>query len=731
MDNQQKRQSRKITPAFTLLLLLVAILGSTLLTPQVSGWWQKLTQLVTEEVDPGNQNLDSGLVLDLIGLDPQARAAKLTEIAENSNSSSLDRNRARYLLATDLIKQRQGEKAIEWLEGLEQKYAVLAPQILLQRAKAYELIGKEEKATASLQKLIDNYPDSLMVPEALSKLNKIDSTYGDKAISQFPQHPRTHQIIAQRLEKNPDQLELLLLLAKYAADAPGMNEVRDKLVTEYESRLQAEDWQDIAAGYWQLGLYEKAAMAYQNAPETAENLYRIARGFHLSKKRTAAKGGYQKLLATYPQAKETGRGLLHLASLSRGKEALGYLERVVANFGDFAPRALLERAELLARLNNPQTAAETRQFLLDHYPNSDAAAFWRWDQATEAANQEDFATAWRWAEPITKNNPDSYLAGKAAFWIGKWAQKLERPEDAKAAFEYVMARHPQSYYSWRAASILGKPVGDFTNLRDIMPAAIKPSNRLPLLAGSPMLRELYLLGQDEEVATLWTAEIKSKNIPNNSLTVAEQYSEGLLLLSQGKHLSGINQIWRLSQREDPQDRAEWKALRQTPEYWQALFPLPYYQTLEKWSRERNLNPLLVAALMRQESRFEKEIRSPVGATGLMQVMPETGKWVAGKINLENYTLLNPEDNINLGTWYFDYTHQQYQNNSLLAIASYNAGPNQVKQWVNKYGLEDPDMFIETIPFGETQDYVRSVIGNYWNYLRIYQPEMLGEISNEQ
>ena len=721
-----KGQGRKISPAFTIFLLIVAIVGSTFLTPQVSGWWEKLTQLVTGEVDSDPTHIDAQLVLGLIELSAEERAAKLAEIAQLP--PSLNRNRARYLLAKDLIKQREGEKALEWLQGLEKKYPVLAPQILLQRAKAYQLIPNEEKATATLEKLIDDYPDSLAVAEAFYQLGRSDPAFREKAIAQFPQHPRTHQIIAERLEENPNQPELLLIVAKYAADAPGVNEIRDKLVAEYEEELQPEDWQAIAAGYWQLGLYEKAATAYEKAPKTSENLYRIARGLHLSKKRTAAKEGYKQLLASYPEAKETGRGLLHLASLSKGEEAFNYLEQVIANFGNFAPRALLERARILDRLNNPQTAAETRQFLLDHYPNSDAAAQWLWFKAIKAASKEDFAAAWKFARSITENNSDSYLAAKAAFWIGKWAQKLERPEDAKASFQYLLATHPESYYSWRAASILGKPVGDFTNLREIMPEPTQYPSRLPLLAGSPALQELYLLGQDEEVARLWEAEIGERN----TLTVTEQYSEGLLLLSQEKYLLGINQIWRLSQREDPQDKAEWKALRQTPEYWQALFPLPYYETIEKWSGERKLNPLLVAALMRQESRFEKEIRSPVEATGLMQVLPSTGKWVAEKINLENYTLINPDDNINLGTWYFDYTHQQYKNNSLLAIASYNAGPNQVKEWVNKYDLTDLDVFIENIPFGETEDYVRSVLGNYWNYVRIYNPEMLGEtINNEQ
>lgn len=127
------------------------------------------------------------------------------------------------------------------------------------------------------------------------------------------------------------------------------------------------------------------------------------------------------------------------------------------------------------------------------------------------------------------------------------------------------------------------------------------------------------------------------------------------------------------------------------------------------------------------------IRSGAGATGLMQVMPDTGAWIAEKIKLKQYQLNDPEDNIQLGTWYLDYTHQEYSGNSLLAIASYNAGPGAVSDWVTKSGVTDPDTFVETIPYSETKGYVKSVFGNYWNYLRLYNPEIsqkLAQISDQ-
>lgn len=111
----------------------------------------------------------------------------------------------------------------------------------------------------------------------------------------------------------------------------------------------------------------------------------------------------------------------------------------------------------------------------------------------------------------------------------------------------------------------------------------------------------------------------------------------------------------------------------------------------------------------------------------MQVMPETGAWIADQLQLSQYVLDQVEDNVKLGTWYLDYTHETYKNNSLLALASYNAGPGNVEDWLNRFGFSDPDLFIERIPFSETQNYVKVVLENYWNYLRLYNPQTIAHL----
>jgi soluble lytic murein transglycosylase len=655
-------------------------------------------------------------VLQLVSASPAKRALQLQALAQLPQS--LERDRARYLLASDLLQQKQGEKALSVLAGLEQSYPVLAAHIALKRAQAYELTGDKTRAQAAWQDLLKRYPDSPVAAEALFVLGRNQPQYWQRAIAQFPSHPRTIEIVRFLLKQNLNQPQLLLLLAKHDYEQPEITSVLDQLVNKYAAQLQPKDWEVIAFAYWENQVYSKAGAAYAKAPRTPLNIYRTGRGLQLGDKKPEAIAAYQQLGRNFPNAKETGSALLHLAKMAQTQDALTYLDLVVKRFPKQAGEALVEKAEILDTIQSRKSAAQTRQLLLTQYGDSEAAAEYRWKVAQERAAAKDYRGAWLWAQPIPTHNPESILAPRAGFWVGKWAQKLGRQRDAKAAFEYVLSQFPQSYYAWRSATMLGLDVGNFDTVRQLNPEVLPPARSL-LPAGSATLKELYQLGQDLDATTQWRSEFQNKMQPK----LAEQFTDGLMHLVKGENLEGISQVSTLEDRETPQDQAEYKVLSQQLPYWQARYPFPFLEEIETWSQERQLNPLLVTALIRQESRFEPQISSTAGAIGLMQVMPGTSKWVAEKINLKQYNLEIPQDNIQLGTWFLDYTHGEYDNNSLLAVASYNAGPGNVSKWHRNLGISDPDEFVEAIPFDETRGYVRQVFGNYWNYLRLYNPEI--------
>ncbi|WP_353929169.1 transglycosylase SLT domain-containing protein [Okeanomitos corallinicola TIOX110] len=674
--------------------------------------WLNLSQSQPGKIAEINQS--RSIVFNLSSKSLPERAAQLVEIAENG--SSPDREKARYLLASDYIETDQGRKALDLLTGLEKDYPVLAPYILLKQAQAHDMVGDKGKASDLRQKVLKEYPDQPVVVKAMYLIGL--PTINDQAIANFPSHPLTWEIIRRRLRENPNQPKLQLILAKYAADEPGIVGILDQLAKQ--PQLTAADWDLIGSVYWENNQFAKAANAYSKAPQTAKNLYRRARGLQIDKKRDQAITIYQQQVQQFPDDEETGTALLRLAELATGKAAIPYLDQIINKFPKTAPQALEQKAKRLASLKDNESANTTWKLLLGQYSNSEEAAEFRWKNALDKAKNKDYAGAWQWAQPIVTENKHSILAPRAGFWVGKWATLLGKPEDARTAYQYVLSQFPQSYYAWRSASILGLDVGDFSNVR-LMNPEIVPRQRPVPPAGSDAFKELYLLGQDRDAWYEWETDFKNKSKP----TVNEQFTEGLMQLTRGQNLIGIATISKLEDRETPEEQAEYAALSQQITYWQARYPFPYFQEIQQWSTKRNLNPLLVTALMRQESRFQPKIKSVVGATGLMQVMPTTGEWIAPQIgmNIKDLDLENPNDNIMLGTWYLDHTHQQYSNNSMLAIASYNAGPGNVAKWLRTMPKQDPDEFVEEIPFGETRNYVRLVFGNYWNYLRLYNPSM--------
>ena len=665
--------------------LIVTMLGSKLILTKQSNYFGKQQQFIAQPV---------------VAIDKD-----LTDTRNN------------FLLAADLIDRQKGEEALAKLQGLEREYPLLAAYVLLAKGKAYQLEQQQQKAESTWQELLREYPTSAAAAEALYLLGKSNPAYWQQAIAQFPSHPRTQEIIRQQLSENPNQPKLMAILVKYAPDDPGVDEMRDRLVKEYTSQLTSEEWEAIADSYWLKWDYGKAGKAYAKAPFTSRNLYRAGRGYHLGKDTTTAKQYYFKLIQQYPDDDYTGWALGRMATLGSKREGVTYLDMAIA-YPKHAPQALIEKAKLLEALNSPKSAKDALQTLLTDYKDSEAAAEYRWEMASKKAQSGDLTTAWQWAQPIVTDNPDSAIAPKAGFWIAKWAQELRRPEDATTAYKSVLTRFPRSYYAWRSAVALGWDVGDFTTVRDKVPQVVKASKIIPP-GGSPTFQELYKLGLESEAWGQFQTEISDKS----ELSIADDFTLGLLKLDRGQNLRGINQIWYLQDRDSPEDKQQWQQLRQTPEYWQALYPFPYEDTILEWSKRRQLNPLLVTSLIRQESRFEPEIESWAGALGLMQVMPATGQDAAQTIGLSDYSLTNPEDNVNIGTYYLDFTHKKYNNNSMLAVASYNAGPNAVAKWVSRYGLQDADEFVEKIPYKETKGYVESVFENYWNYMLIYNPEV--------
>lgn len=701
--------------------MVAAVLRSTSI-------WQPQATVAPKPADPGEN--ERSVVLQLATQPPAIRTEALSTLLAGETAQGREAARARYLLASDRLSQGQPAEALVLLEGLDQDYPDLAPYIQAKRGQAQAATGDSAAAQVTWQAVVAADPTHPAAAVAGHELGKTNPDAWQQLVTAQPAHPKAVESAIALLQANPDaanRKDLLTVIATHGLHHPNYGTYLEQLVQNYGSGLTPEQWQAVGFGYWEAGEYDKAGAAYAKAPASPVNLYRAGRGQQIGKERVEAIAAYRQLSQTFPEDNEAATGLLKLADMVPKPEALKTLDQVIAQFPDRAAEALLKRADLLEEMGSPESARQARQSILSQYSGSETAAELRLGRAKAAAEAGDLTTAISWAQQVVDNNADQDQSAIASFWLGKWQQRQGQTEAARQHYQWTLRYHPESYYAWRSAVYLGWDVGDFDDVRNRNPEVVLPPRRQPLPAGSDTLQELYLLGQDADAWAIWQTEFDNPQDP----TVEEQFTDGVLRLGVGDNLDGIYELSSLAWRDDATDLETFASLKQTSTYWQGVYPFPYSQLIQAWSQQYQLNPMLVTALIRQESRFEAQIQSVAGAQGLMQVMPATADWIMGQTGQTDLALGDPEDNIRLGTWYLDYTHREYNNNSLFAVASYNAGPGNVASWIERFGFSDPDEFVEQIPFGETQNYVESVFGGYWNYLRLYNPAISNQLRQLQ
>jgi len=153
-----------------------------------------------------------------------------------------------------------------------------------------------------------------------------------------------------------------------------------------------------------------------------------------------------------------------------------------------------------------------------------------------------------------------------------------------------------------------------------------------------------------------------------------------------------------------------------------IYTIDYRDAIAAAATSHGLDPLLVAAIVRVESGFNARALSPKGARGLMQVMPDTGAWVAQQLSWPDYhpdMLYDPERNLAIGTWYLRYLATVFDGNLVATLAAYNAGQNRVQQWLADSTWDGRKETIDDIPFRETRTYVRRVLGTLDTYTWLY------------
>jgi len=319
-------------------------------------------------------------------------------------------------------------------------------------------------------------------------------------------------------------------------------------------------------------------------------------------------------------------------------------------------------------------------------PLSDEQLAWRTRIALRQENWPEVKNAIERMSPTERNEP------VWIYWLGRSLLALGAQEGGQALFGRISGEH--HFYGRLAAEELEMPL-------QIPKKAAMPTreelDEAAALAGMQRALALYRLGLRTEASTEWLWTVRKMN--DRALLAAAE-------------LARINGIW---------DRAINTADRTVAEHDFTLrYPAPYGNVLSKQARARKLDEPLVFGLVRQESRFIVDAKSSAGASGLMQLMPSTARLVARKIGMKGYNtsrLGRPEVNAALGAYYLRHVLDGFGGNPVLAAAAYNAGPGRARRWCDAKPLEGA-IYVETIPFAETRQYVKKVMANTVYYAAV-------------
>ncbi|MFQ5664561.1 MAG: transglycosylase SLT domain-containing protein [Terriglobia bacterium] len=603
-------------------------------------------------------------------LDAARRGLEVVSFA----GSRLD-NEARVLKANLAVRGGRAQEAVQWLKQLPELGE--RPALLLALAQAQESAGEVLAAVETLHRIYYEFPLS---PEAepsnelLARLRSIQLKADYPAPDESLRRTRAEKLWAQQAYRGARSAYVDL-------------SVRASEPTRREARGRA------ALALYLLGAARAAcaelARIRSVPPELAGEFrsYRVRCGVRAGPS-PEVDADLAFLAARFPASEWYEGGLLAAANtaLARGDipRARDYYRRLVEAFprGEAAAQAHWKLAWLAYRDGETAAAAALMEEHLERFPESifvPRALYWRARLATAAG--------------------DELLAQRLLAVLREWA-----PRDYWAQQAEGLERH------WR-----GAPAGNGVVFPAWLEKLSKPPLPPPTLTLSPAVRAQVEKAAVFERLGLW--ELASGELE----AAVQQQPHPEIRLVQARIALAQQQYARATETVRRAYPAYWHyRLEELPRAaWEILFPRPYWEAIEREARRQRLDPYLVAALIRQESRFEAQAVSSAGALGLMQLMPGTARYLARRRRLAQSRILDSAFNIRLGTGYLAQLLRRFGGNLEKAVAAYNGGGTRVSEWAAQGAYPEPAEFVESIPVTQTREFVYKVLRNYRFYRDLY------------
>ena len=436
--------------------------------------------------------------------------------------------------------------------------------------------------------------------------------------------------------------------------------------------LDGADQLSWARVLFRLGRYDDAATQFARVPAS----YRFAGD------------------ATYERA----RALLRAGRMSDSRAVLRSISSRFPRDTNAIGNALFLLSDLATDEGRDSAARNTFRDLVENYPSSSMAPRAAFQAAMIAISTGDSRTAARELDALAARYPAASDATAAVYWSGRALQRSGDDAAARARWERVLRDDPLSYYAVLAARRLNSPW--WAPAPSTTPST--PSSKDSRFAAMDLLA---VLGFDPEVVRERDRLAAEASGTGDLISLAEGFE------ARGRSTNGIALARRALDAGAVGDRR----------LYQAIYPVVHEDVLAAEARAHDLDPALMAALIRQESAFLATALSPAGARGLMQLMPAVGRSVARSAGITPWNdalLYEPDVNMQLGATHLASLFSRYDALPHI-LAAYNAGASRVTRWREKGGADDPELFTERIPYVETRDYVRIVTRNREIYRVLY------------
>jgi len=486
---------------------------------------------------------------------------------------------------------------------------------------------------------------------------------------------------------------------------------------------QAIGCRDFATAERLLGIAQKRADFTTAVPERKSLLLaaNIAFGREQWKKATDL---YKKYDTTYgPESDVLMNTARAYRSLGNAAQATAWYDRHVKHFPSHAKtqEILWLRAWNHEENGHLKSAAAAYRRVFNTKGSRTEEAYIR--HALCYYRQQEYDSAIIYLNTFQKKYPQSSYLWSGMFWQGKCYAAKKKTGEARKVWGNLAKLDPTDYYAHRARQLMGEQDSADFILTSVLaldtPEArarvwldsISPAQKKKLSAGDSvnLRRGAALLSVARADLAEFFLDDFERNYHSNLLL---QYDLATAYAIAGSEARSFSVARRLSWRIPMECRET------MPIHVQAIMYPPFYsKVVSKHAAEFGVDPLFVTAVMRQESIFDKDIVSPAGARGLMQIMPYTGKDIAVKLNAKYHddSLFSYSYNIRFGAYYLKHRLDQFNGSHVLALCSYNAGPHNAIKWQERNKKSEYDLFVEDIGFRETRGYVKKVIGNYWTY----------------